>query len=104
MLHSSFQVFGVRIYLQDKNKLLCTKVDNIEEQFQSLQDSEEQKTVISVKTDDKTVKDDNSKTVIRKTDGGGRNGSQSKAVSSIAFLNTFLTALTVIAFYNEKWR
>jgi ABC-type multidrug transport system fused ATPase/permease subunit len=106
MLHPSFQVFGVRIYLQEQDKLLCTRVDNLnkEEQYQSLQENEVQKTVISVNNDEDNEDEEQNENKNTKKIDDSKNNSRSRAPLSSITSNMFFVSITALAFYFGQFR
>lgn len=102
MFHESFQVFGVHIYLRDKESLLCTRVGNPDNGEQLADDNLDQRTVISVNTMDETEDDDSVKVKLEKANVV-YNDSVSIA-STHYFSSLLVTSIAVFACWNRRWR
>ncbi|XP_045175594.2 uncharacterized protein LOC123536460 [Mercenaria mercenaria] len=104
MFHKSFQVFGLRIYLQDKQKLLCKRVDDLKtesDQLSSLQANQGQGTVISVNSVDETEEINEQEKTFKKP---SIKNSNSAAAPSVVYTQMLLSLLASLAYYSGQWR
>lgn len=107
MFHKDFQVFGVHIYLQDKERLLCTRVGDLPErggdQQHSLQENQSPRTVIYVNSLESSGETPASEENIEQSKID-RDSTKSRA-PTVDYINTLLYMVTLmVIFCNRQWR
>lgn len=107
MFHEDFQVFGVHIYLQDKERLLCSHVGEFpgqgEDQHHSLQENQGPRTVIYVNSLEGSGETPASEENIEQSNIE-RDNTKSRAPTTY-YINQLLYVITLFVIYcNRQWR